>query len=536
MLVEASAGAMVIASVRGPKELIEVGFGPSSGRASVDRIPGLFGDMPARPPTTPFLAVPFQSRRGFTGTMYLTERLGGGPFTDDEEQLIRSFAFLAATIIDNAQLSEEARQRELWMALHSEITTALLAGVSFSKVLDLVARGARELIDADVASLCLRDSPLTLVVNASSGRRAEELLGAVVDIDGSVSGEVVSSGEPVILTDARSDARTSEPILAEPGIETAMVVPLALQGRTTGALAVGRSSGKGPFSQVDFWLLESFATEISIALEYGRARTELERLTLLDDQERIARDLHDTVIQQLFATGMSLQATAQRIVEPNIAERVQQSIDTLDRVIRDIRSTVFALRSSTLGRGSLRRSLLEVAEQLQEPHDFVVHTSFEGPVDSALDAQKEAHLVAVLREALSNVARHACARSVEVTLTVDSEVTLSVLDDGVGFDERSVRKSGLLNLKARAEELRGSMTLSMLRNGGTALEWRIPLEEAEPPETSRSPRPGQPVGQVSPFRTAGTSNQMRLPARVRITPQSVDRASTRSRPDPVSSS
>jgi signal transduction histidine kinase len=535
MLADARCGALVITGPRGSKKIVEVGTDPGA----LQDLTG--GDMHGSAVhasvgvATPFLAVPLRSGRGFNGVIYITERHDGGTFTDDDEELIRSFASVAAAVIDNVQLSKEARQRELWVALHSEITTALLAGLSFAKVLDLVTRGARELIDADVATLCLLASSTALQVNASDGRGAEKLLGTTIELEGTVSGHVVSSGEPAILADAPNDPRRMEPILAQGGIDTAMVVPLLLQGQTTGALAVGRSVGNGPFSRTDFWLLESFATQISIALEYGQGRMELERLALLDDQERIARDLHDNVIQQLFATGMSLQATAQRIVDPGVAERVQQAIETLDGIIGDIRSTVFALRPPTSGRGSLRRSLMAVADQLQEPHDFTVHMTFDGPVDTTLDAEKEGHLVATLREALSNVARHAHARYVEVSLRADTEVVLRVIDDGVGIDVNAKRRSGLSNLKSRAERLHGTMTLSSSQGGGTTLEWRIPLEETPEPLAPRVP------GRVSPdqspaYAPTETSNHTRLPSRVRTTPHSVERASTSSSPGPLSSS
>lgn len=493
MLVGARGGALAISLPRGQKELIEVtaDLGGENGTAGA-HMPG----DPAGWPATGFLAVPIRSRRGFTGTIFLTERRDGRSFTDEDEELIRSFAGVAAAVIDNAQLSREARQRELWVALHGEITTALLAGVSFVNVLDLVIRGARELTGADVATLCLPDNPASLVLSASDGRGAERLLGTAVPLAGSVSGDVVRTGEPVILTDAPSDPRRDEPILAMGGIETAMVVPLTLQGHTTGALAVGRSAGSGPLTQTDFWLLESFAAEISIALEYGRARTELERLARLDDQERIARDLHDTVIQQLFATGMSLQATAQRIKDPALSDRVQQAIDTLDTTIRDIRSTVFALRAPAHG-GTLRHSLLALAEQLQEPHEFKTHMTFDGPVDTALDGDQEAHLIATLQEALSNVARHARARRVDVLLQVGVEVILRVADDGVGIGGRPLRMSGLKNLRARAQDLGGTMTVSTPPAGGTVLEWRVPLTDPE------APGHGAPAATPWPARRSG---------------------------------
>jgi len=479
MLVDARSGALVISLPNGRTDLIE--FEADVDDPEPDSGPGLDSDGGDQR-VTPMLTAEIASRRGFRGTICLTERRGGQCFTLEDEQLVRAFADVAAAVIDGSQLSREARQQELWVALHGEIATALLAGVSFAKVLDLVTRGARELLEADVATLCLPATASSLVVSASDGRGAERILGTSVPLEGSVSGDVMRTGEPVILTSARSDSRTREPILVAGEVETAMVVPLSLKGRTSGVLAVGRAAGNRPLTKTDFWMLESFAAQVTIALEYRRARRELERLALLDDQERIARDLHDTVIQQLFATGMSLQATAQRITDPTIVDRVQQAVQMLDTTIRDIRATVFALRSTAQGHEGLRHSFMALAEQIQEPHAFTTHMTFDGPVDTAIDAEKQAHLLAVLREALSNVARHACAFRVEVSLRVDADVVLRVVDDGVGIDEPPARMSGLRNLRARAEELGGSMTLAVAEAGGTILEWWVPLEGPASPE------------------------------------------------------
>lgn len=473
MLVDARCGALAITGPQGEKELVE--FHTDRIRRTSDKCAI---DCHSRIPqnTTGFLAVPIQSRGGLMATIYLTEPREGGDFSADDEELMRAFATVAGAVIESAQLSEDGRQRELCVALHGEITTALLTGVPYVKVLDLITRGARELTDADVVTLCLNESE-SLVISASAGRGAELLIGAQVALEGTASGEVVRTGQPVIVTDATSDHRRAEPIIALGGIATAMVVPIVLQGHTTGALAVGRSGTCGALTQTDFWMLESFASQMSIAMEYGMARKELERLALLNDQERIARDLHDTVIQHLFATGMSLQATAQRINDAATRDRVQQAIESLDNTISAIRQTVFALRPSSHRHGSLRDTLAALVEHIQEPHEFKTHMSFDGPVDTTIDPEKEAHLVATVREALSNVARHARARQVAISLTVGSDIVLRVTDDGVGIGREVIRRSGLLNLEARAQDLGGSMCVSTPAAGGTLLEWSVPLEE-----------------------------------------------------------
>lgn len=422
-----------------------------------------------------FLGIPIRSRRGFSGTIGLTEKRDGRDFTDGDMKLIVSFAAVAGAVIDNAQLSHEARQRELWVALHGEIATALLAGVEIDKVLDLIARGARELTDADASTICLLDGSSQMTVRAADGRRAELLLGMGLPIESSISGEVVRTGEPAILTDDYSEVSANEPILTVGEVGPAMFVPLVSEGRANGVLAVARLATSRALDPTDFWLLESFASQVSVALEYGRARAELERLALLDDQERIARDLHDNVIQQLFAAGMSLQAIAKRMTEPVLAERVLQAVGTLDTTIRDIRATVFALALPTEGRGGVRTSVLAVASELSEQHHFKVRVDFDGPIDAAVGPNIQPHVMATVREALSNVARHARATQVDLSVEVGSDIVVRICDDGIGIPATETRRSGLHNLAERALALGGSMEIATPPSGGTELVWRVPI-------------------------------------------------------------
>ena len=425
-----------------------------------------------------FLGVPIRSRRGFSGTIWLAEKRDGQEFTAEDEEIIIAFAAVAGAVIDSTQLSQEARQRELWVALHGEIATAMLAGVDFETVLDLVSRGARELTDADVAAVyLLDDTASSLSVASADGLRSEVLLGMAVPLEATASGDVVRTGEPTILIDRPPAECANEPIVMVAGVTQSMFVPLVSEGRANGSLVVGRLASEHPFTQADYWLFESFASQVSVALDYGRARRELERLALLDDQERIARDLHDTVIQQLFATGMSLQAIAKRMSQPVLAERVLQAVTTLDNTIHDIRATVFALASPADERPTIRTSVLAEVAQFSEPDDVSVRVSFHGPVDTAVGPAVGPHVMATLREALSNVARHAEATHVDVCLEAGSDIVLLVSDDGVGIPHDQTRRSGLRNLAERAQSLGGRMEIST-PDRGTVLTWRIPIGAA----------------------------------------------------------
>lgn len=496
ILVDARRGAVAVLDVQDQVvELVEPGLQGDQGSLAFLVSEGLpIGLLTSASPTQGepaafALGVPIRSRRGFRANIYTADKRDGAGFTSSDEALLVSFAAVAGAVIDNAQLYEEGQQRELWVALQSQIATALLAGVDIDQVLDLVARGARELTDADASTVLLYDGSSSMSLRAADGRVVHQLVGRMFPLDRTISGDVIETGEAVLLQHGSSSEATDEPLLCVEGMGRAIFVPLVADGGTTGTLAVGRLAGRTPLAQTDFWLLESFASQVSVALEYGRARTELQRLAVVEDQERIARDLHDTVIQQIFATGMSLQATAHRMSDAAAAERVQQAVDMLDRIIRDIRSAVFALGSPVRNNGGMRATISALASQMFEPSGVTPRLHFDGPVDTAIRPDAEEHVVATLREALSNVIRHARASRVDVFVHVGSEIVLRVADDGVGVGDHGAPRSGLLNLRARAEALGGEMLLTAPPTGGTTLEWRVPLAGPRPADRPPGYRP-----------------------------------------------
>jgi len=205
----------------------------------------------------------------------------------------------------------------------------------------------------------------------------------------------------------------------------------------------------------------------------ARARADL---ALVDDRERIARDLHDTVIQRLFAVGLSLQGAASRAGADPALERMRQAIDDIDDTIRDIRSAIFALHTRRPGGASLRDAVIAIAGEATRPLGFEPAVTFDGPIDSAASDAMQEHLTATLREALSNVAKHAHATGVSVDVTVaDSDLVLRVVDDGTGIRVPTGSGNGLANMRDRAESLGGRCEVSSPRRGGTNLEWRVPI-------------------------------------------------------------
>jgi signal transduction histidine kinase len=250
-----------------------------------------------------------------------------------------------------------------------------------------------------------------------------------------------------------------------------IAAPVVAGPDSDGVLVVWGAAEVGPPDSLA--VLQSLAEQVGLALELATARADQDRLLIAEDRERIARDLHDVVIQRLFASGMTLQATLPLLGDDRAAERVSGVVDDLDRIISEIRTAIFALHQP--GDAALRADLLRVAEEAAAQLGFTPRVRFEGPVESTIPLEIAAHLIAVAREALSNVARHARARHVDVLLSaVGGEALLSVADDGVGMSG-ATRRSGLANLRGRAEALGGELAIDSPEGGGTRVEWRVPL-------------------------------------------------------------
>ncbi len=255
-----------------------------------------------------------------------------------------------------------------------------------------------------------------------------------------------------------------------------MVLPLAGSEGVRGVLLVGRLEGRREFGEAEVEMAMNFTYHASVALELADARREAQRMALLEDRTRIARDLHDHVIQQLFASGMTLQGLAGTLGDPSATERITGVVDTIDEAIRQIRTSIFQLRPHALLGDGLRADVLAVVREVTPSlgHDPRVH--FIGPVDSVGDQELADEVTAVVREALTNVVRHARAGRVDIAVAVEGSVlALTIEDDGVGIGD-STRSSGLDNLERRAAARSGSLDITTGAGGaGTRLSWRIPL-------------------------------------------------------------
>ena len=285
-----------------------------------------------------------------------------------------------------------------------------------------------------------------------------------------------------MVEDFRNDRRVNPLAREHMPLGWAILLPLGAPGNVRGVLTVGRDPGSLPFPQQAIEMVTTFAAQAGIALELAQHRHDSERLAVLQDRDRIARDLHDLVIQRLYATGMSLQGTAPLITRPDVADRVSSAVDALDETIREIRSTIFSLQShGDVKQQGLRAKILEVVEEMTMPLGFAPSLRLVGPLDEEVDREIGDHLLGALREALSNAARHAGASKVDVTVDADGDgLVLRVRDNGKGLGG-GTRRSGLANLADRASELGGMLRVGPAEGGGTDLEWRAAAHRpAEP--------------------------------------------------------
>ena len=440
--------------------------------------PRSVGFPPNHPPMQLFLGAPVKARGRVFGNIYLTREPGARDFTPEDEEALVVLASQAGVAVENARLYDEAQQRERRLEAVREIATAILAGIQPETILDLVAGRARELVGADLATLATPGlEPGTLVIDVADGEHAEELRGTVFPRDESVSGEVIASGEPVVLEDAAKDGRAFQPVVKLGEMGPAMFVPLIVRGSAFGTLAVANRAGGRLFGQEDLAFIQTFAGQAAVALEYGRAQRDLQRLAVMDDRERIAKELHDGVIQSLFAVGMGLQATSTISRDPDLQRRIESAVEEMDRVIRDLRNYIFGLRPGILADRQLDQALRGLAEDFQEKTGVVAVVEVDPRIAAELSS-RAGDIVQVVREALSNVGRHAQAATCRIALRRENgRAVVEIDDDGTGFDVEWARGRGLGlgNLHERAKTLGADLTVDSALGSGTTVRLSISL-------------------------------------------------------------
>ncbi|WP_329314013.1 MULTISPECIES: GAF domain-containing protein [unclassified Streptomyces] len=450
--------------------------------ADLTKDPRSAGFPAHHPPMKTFLGVPIRVQGEIFGNLYLAEKNGGGRFNDYDVHMVRVLATEAGIAIGNARLYEAATQRERWIDGSVAVTTALLSGGDADDALAVVAEQARRLADSAAGIVMLPAEEGGMEIVAVSADNPATSLGLVIPAESPVVAKLLR-GEPVFVDDAASDPRMVSRLTSQYG--PCMMLPLHSGGRVLGALVTPRGRGKRPFSEAERTLATQFASQAALALMMAEAQRDRERLAVFEDRDRIARDLHDLVIQRLFATGLMLEGAQRRSVVPEVVDGVGKAVDELDVTIQEIRTAIFALQQGPAEVPSgLRTRVLREINMAAVPLGFKPSHRFLGPVDTVVGELVGKNLIAALREALSNAFRHAEASRIEVV--VDCTVTLAegrpgvrleVADDGVGIAEGG-RRSGLRNLRRRAESLGGSSSYGPgigEESTGTTLVWEAPL-------------------------------------------------------------
>lgn len=442
--------------------------------------PAAAGFPEHHPPMKAFVAVPITIRDAAFGTLYVTDDAPERKFTEADEIAVRALASAAATAIDNAQLFERMQKSARWTDASREITTALLGGSRPAMpAMQLIAERARELTDAEQAIVLvptaddIPDNEVdTLVVDTAVGVHAEEVLGQRIPVDGSTSGEVFRTGAPLITEYFRRPIQA----FTDVGQRPAIVMPLRANDSVLGVIAVARNESQPPFDDSYLDLVNDFAGHAAMALTLSNARERQRELTVLADRERIAHDLHDHVIQRLFAAGMDLQGSIARSRSPEVVQRLSRTVDDLQATINDIRRTIFELQTHDDPSSNFRSRVERVVADLADNRNLTLELRMAGPM-SVISAELAKHAEAVITEAISNCVRHAGASRLSVHVTAADQLTVEITDNGCGIPVENTRSSGLAHIRHRAEQLSGTCEFSTPPGGGTRMRWSVPLSE-----------------------------------------------------------
>jgi signal transduction histidine kinase len=437
--------------------------------------PKSYGFPTGHPPMSSFLGVPVRIREQVFGNLYLTEKAEGVDFSVEDEHMVMALAAAAGVVIENARLYEEAQRREEWLEATADISGLLARESTGDESLHLIADRARRVSGADVAWIVVENED-DLTVRTVSGPAVSMVDLRDVSLDRSLAREVLRTGEPIVVEDMREDPRavTLSQIEGWPDVGPAIVVPLRSDDVVVGTLALAwKLENAHRFHEVDARLPASFAEQAALALQILRSRASEQRLAVFEDRDRIGRDLHDLVIQRLFAVGLSLQSLTRVSDVPEVTKRIESAVEDLDATIRDIRRSIFALGASE-GSADLQTELTKLVDRAAATLKFRPTLQLEGPVRTLVREDTAPHLLAVLGEALSNASRHANATNVSVSVQVGDDLRLIVSDNGNGMPE-DVQESGLRNIRERAQMLGGSCTVESMHGAGTTVSWTVPL-------------------------------------------------------------
>ena len=431
------------------------------------------GFPPNHPPMRTFLGVPVRTRNEVFGNLYLTDKVTGEPFSEDDEVLVQALAAAAGIAIDNARLYEQSRARQSWIAATRDIATELLSGTDPATVFRLIADEALKLTGAEGTLVAVpadnEASPSEvdeLVVVETAGALPADIDASTIAVDGTPIGRAFQDRTPVRLE--KLETPTSFAVIAGP----ALVLPLCTAEAVAGVLVVLRRDDTHPFTAEQLDMMAAFADQAALAWQLAISQRRMRELDVLTDRDRIARDLHDHVIQRLFAVGLALQGTIPRARSAEVEQLLSGCVDDLQAVISEIRTAIFDLHGAPSGHTRLRQRI-DQAIAAFESSDLQTRVQFVGPL-SVVDATLADHAEAVVREAVSNAVRHAHATQLAMEVKVDDDLCIEVVDNGRGISG-PITESGLANLRRRAEECGGTFTVENVAGSGTLLRWSAPL-------------------------------------------------------------
>lgn len=401
---------------------------------NISHHPDSVGFPANHPPMATFLGVPVRIRDEVFGNLYLTEKAGGLPFSEDDEVLVQAVAAAAGIAIENARLYEQSKIRQSWIEATRDIGTEMLSGDDPATVFRLVADESRQLSGAEstLVAVCPDLEELggrvdELMVVATAGDRVDSIPRGIPTVD-TVVGDVFSTQTPGRFDTLELSARL-------PASGPALVLPLRATGTVAGVLVALRPHGAAPFSADELDMMAAFVDQAALAWQLATTQRQLRELDVLTDRDRIARDLHDHVIQQLFAVGLSLQGTIPRARSAEVQQRLSECVDDLQQVIQEIRTAIFDLHGPSSGTTRLRQRIDEAVAQFSSS-DLRTSVQLSGPL-SVVDAILADHAEAVVREAVSNAVRHSHAKSLSISVSAADDFCIEVADDGRGIDGTS---------------------------------------------------------------------------------------------------
>ncbi len=440
-----------------PIRLAELGAHPSS-----------VGFPAHHPPMRGFLGVPVRVRDQVFGNLYLTEP-DGGQFSAEDEELVTALAATAGVAIENARLFTESEQSRLWLATAGQLTREVLsaAGPQPTRV---IAERALQTAGADVATLTRPIDHDHLIIDAAIGDG--EHTGRIIAADDTLAWRVIQSGKPVLVPEPDDELA---PVATRLRLGPLIGVPLVADEHVLGALCLARLADRPRFTETDLDMVAGYATQAALALELAAARADQQRLSRVEDYDRIARDLHDHVIHDLFALGIGLEGMIGAVDRPQHAARLSSYVQLVDTTIRRIRSTVFELQPPLEAGASLQTRLLAVIGEQTDTLDYPTRIQLSGSLDVTVNEPLAEDLLAVTREALANCARHANATSIDVRVDLtEGQITLQVIDNGHGISNPT-HCGGPTNMRRHAETHNGTLQLATPDGGGTHLIWTAKL-------------------------------------------------------------